>query len=223
MSFLPAACRRLPAACRLPPGAARCNLGALPRIIACPQHLSACSDSPFLNDRYFGSGFVSDDDRVSLQSLLFATPTSRGAPLPGRALPVRQRRLGLVTARYVLACALFLCSQGTGQKPHLSPFPPARTRTPAGVSEVRRSLAKLPGGAALAAASAAPALRRTLSTPRSSVDTNQDAYFAEATPRFALRAGPRATIYYQPRASTTPCPCPPARPPIGVPGQQQHA
>lgn len=37
------------------------------------------SDSPFLQDCYFGSGFVSDDDRVSLQSLLFASPMSRGA------------------------------------------------------------------------------------------------------------------------------------------------
>ncbi len=34
--------------------------------------------SPFTEEGLFGAGFVSDEDRVSLQPLLFATPTSRG-------------------------------------------------------------------------------------------------------------------------------------------------
>lgn len=45
---------------------------------ACLPFTPAHSDSPFLHDRHHGGGFVSDDDRVSLQSLLFAAPTSRG-------------------------------------------------------------------------------------------------------------------------------------------------
>lgn len=131
-------------------------------------------------------------------------------------------------------------------------------RLPAGVSEVRRSLGKLavPPGAGTPAA-AGHTLMRTLSTPRSSVDTNQvnsrhaaaapcgktmslqtflykhhmwssagaqhlseemrhsqspppstnqkptkqDQYLGEAVPRYALRAGPRDTVYFQP-AST---------------------
>lgn len=69
-------------------------------------------------DEFFGGGFVSDDDRVSLHSLLFAAPTSRGA------------------------------------------------------GEARRTLSRLPQPSS-AMAAAAPSLMRTLSTPRSSVDTNQ--------------------------------------------------
>ncbi|KAI7844542.1 hypothetical protein COHA_001900 [Chlorella ohadii] len=85
-----------------------------------------------------GGGFVSDDDRVSLQSLLFATPSSRGA------------------------------------------------------SETRHSLGKF----------ASPPLRPSSAggpTPTPTLGAT-DAYF-EATPRFALRAGPRATIYFQPQTT----------------------
>lgn len=38
----------------------------------------SCRPSPFTEEGLFGAGFVSDEDRVSLQPLLFATPTSRG-------------------------------------------------------------------------------------------------------------------------------------------------
>lgn len=106
--------------------------------VPCPGPAVPCRPSPFVKDCYFGGGFVSDDDRVSLQSLLFACPASRGAQVHG------------------------LGGSGGGM-----PHP----------------------------------LSRTLSTPRSSVDTNQDAYLDMEVPRFALRAGPRRTIYYQP-AST---------------------
>ncbi|PSC73867.1 Hydroxymethylglutaryl-mitochondrial isoform B [Micractinium conductrix] len=109
-------------------------------VLKCPniRHLFSPIESPLVHNKFFGGGFVSDNDRVSLQSLLFASTTSRG------------------------------------------------------VGEVQRSLGRHTAQPSSAMAAAAPALQRTLSTPRSS-----DSYF-DATPRFALRAGPRSTIYFQP-------------------------
>ncbi|KAL4421968.1 hypothetical protein ABPG77_010991 [Micractinium sp. CCAP 211/92] len=113
-------------------------------VLHCPtmRHLLKPMPSPFTEEGLFGAGFVSDEDRVSLQPLLFATPTSRGAS------EVQTRMGGLVP------------------------------RPRSGI------------------AAAAHALTRCLSTPRSS-----DAYFADAVPRFALRAGPRSTIYFQPKST----------------------
>ena len=44
-----------------------------------PARLSpAARPSPFVPHNYFGGGFVSDDDRVALQSLIFASAKSSG-------------------------------------------------------------------------------------------------------------------------------------------------
>ena len=108
--------------------------------------------------------------------------------LPARPAVVRQgrggraavvhRRISCCGIKAVLGCCLWwMCGAATHGSYVPAPCPatcisPLLT-TPPGVGEVQRSLGRHTAQPSSAMAAAAPALQRTLSTPRSSVDTTQ--------------------------------------------------
>lgn len=62
-------------ACGIPP---RVKRQAQPSAAAAAVPLPFCRPSPFVVHNNYGGGFVSDEDRVMLQSLIYASPASAG-------------------------------------------------------------------------------------------------------------------------------------------------